>query len=34
MAYEKWGGVLTPYKESFVVLDVGYDEVFYEYEVK
>ena len=34
MAYEKWGGVLTPYEESFVVLDVGYDEVFYEYEVK
>ena len=34
MAYEKWGGKLTSYEESFEVFDVGYDEVFYEYEVK
>lgn len=33
-AYEKWGGKLTNYTEDFVVFEKGYDEVFYEYEIK
>lgn len=32
-AYEKWGGTLTEYVESFTIFNVSRDEVFYEYDV-
>ncbi len=32
-AYERYGGVLSVYKGSFVVNDIPYSEVYYEYEV-
>lgn len=32
--YEKWGGKLDKYTQPFVKLGVGYDEVFYTYELK
>lgn len=31
MAYEAWGGKLINHEEDFVMLEVGYKEVFYEY---
>jgi inosine/xanthosine triphosphate pyrophosphatase family protein len=31
--YEKWGGKLDNHEQPFVKLGVGYDEVFYTYEL-
>ena len=31
--YEKWGGVLDDYTQPIVKLGVGYDEVFYTYNI-
>lgn len=31
--YEKWGGILDSYTEPFIRLGVGYEEVFYCYEL-
>ena len=31
--YEKWGGKLDEYTQPFVKLGVGYDEVFYTYDL-
>ena len=31
--YEKWGGFLEDYSKKFVMLNVGYDEVFYTYNI-
>jgi len=31
--YEKWGGKLDSYTQPFVKLGVGYDEVFYTFEI-
>ena len=33
-AYESWGGKLEEYTNKFVIMDQGYDEVFYTYEIK
>ena len=32
--YEKWGGKLDEYTQPFVKLGVGYDEVFYTYDLE
>ena len=32
--YEKWGGKLDDHTQQFVVFDVGYDEVFYTYDLE
>ena len=32
--YEKWGGKLDEYAQPFVKLGVGYDEVFYTYDLE
>lgn len=29
--YERWGGELDDWEQKFYKLDVGYDEVFYKY---
>lgn len=31
--YEKWGGKLEDFSQPFVMLDKGYEEVFYTYEI-
>ena len=31
--YENWGGKLDDYTKSFVKLGVGYEEVFYTFEI-
>ena len=31
--YEAWGGTLVDYEHDFVVMNVGYPEAFYTYEI-